>query len=342
SSSSKADQWRHHISVLFVGLFVAWEIDGKIPDIDAPKSRSGTKDATAFAKTEKVLRQRRLEVLLSETANPSQEQIDQANSSTMDRFIPRHYSTILQFSVAIRILSLRSISPDEVERGCAALSRACQSWASMGCHLTPYFHFAQHLHRQLLQFGPCYTTWAFPYERNNGFLGRTNHNNHKGGELECTMMSKWWKWVLVHDLLNAFHRIPELDMNDHNSIELLESCLKGGTRPCQGTLLEYLAHFRDGDQIVRKVNLTQAGRVTYPRHFKNIKLQTINIPLYGLVLQFLQDVWQDFNIHADVVLAQHGVCFMGHAASFSHVFVETLHYGAATQPRGKSACYAYG
>ncbi|KAG1747491.1 hypothetical protein EDD22DRAFT_981908 [Suillus occidentalis] len=103
SSSSKADQWCHHISVLFIRLFIAWEIDGKIPDIDAPKSRSGTKDTTAFAKTEKVLQQRCLE--------------------------------------------------------------------------------------------------AFPYEQNNGFLGRTNHNNHKGGELECTMMCKWWKWVLVHDLV---------------------------------------------------------------------------------------------------------------------------------------------
>lgn len=48
-----------------------------------------------------------------------------------------------------------------------------------------------------------------------------------------------------------------------------------------------------------------------------------------------------FDIHADVVLAPHGVCFMGHTASFSHIFVETLHYWAATQPRGKSACYAY-
>ncbi|KAG2743727.1 hypothetical protein P692DRAFT_20704639, partial [Suillus brevipes Sb2] len=201
SSSSKADQWRLHISVLFVGLFVAWEIDGLIPDIDAPKSRANTKHAAAHAKNEKVMRQRRLETLLSETeAQPTDEQLDDIDALTMDRSIRHHYATILEFSAAIRILSSRSISPDEVERGCAALSRACQNWARMGCHLTPYFHFAQHLRRQFLQFGPCYATWVFPYERNNGFLGRTNHNNHKGGELECTMMRKWWKWVLVHDL----------------------------------------------------------------------------------------------------------------------------------------------
>jgi hypothetical protein len=202
SSSSKADQWRLHISVLFIGLFVAWEVDGNLPDIDAPRLRAGTNNAAKYAKTEKVLGQRRLETLLSETDNPNEEQLDHAKSSTMDRSILRHYSTMLEFSVAIRILSSRSISPDEVKRGCAALSRACQSWADMGVHLTPYFHFAQHFQHQFLQFGPCYTTWAFPYERNNGFLSCTNHNNHKGGELECTMMRKWWKWVLVHDLVS--------------------------------------------------------------------------------------------------------------------------------------------
>ncbi|KAG1751987.1 hypothetical protein EDD22DRAFT_740255, partial [Suillus occidentalis] len=165
SSSSKADQWHLHISVLFVGLFIAWEVD--------------------------MLCQRRLEILLSESADPNQEQLDLVDSFTTDHSIRQHYSTMLEFSAAIQILSSRSISPREVERGCAALSRVCQNWANMGVHMTPYFHFAQHFQRQMLQFGPCYSTWAFPYEQNNGFLGWTNHNNHKGGELECTMMQKW-------------------------------------------------------------------------------------------------------------------------------------------------------
>jgi hypothetical protein len=214
SSSSKADQWRLHISVLFVRLFIGWEVDGKLPDIHAPRSRAGTINAAKYVKTEKVLGQRRLEVLLSETDDPSEEQLQHAKSSTMDRSILRHYSTMLEFSAAIRILSSRLISPAEVERGCAALSRACQSWANMGVHLTPYFHFAQHLQQQFLWFGPCYTTWAFPYERNNGFLGQTNHNNHKGGELECTMMCKWWRWVLVHDLVSWCYHPCHLTLPD--------------------------------------------------------------------------------------------------------------------------------
>ncbi|KIK38853.1 hypothetical protein CY34DRAFT_14791 [Suillus luteus UH-Slu-Lm8-n1] len=76
SSPSKADQW----------LFVAWEIDGLIPDIDAPKSRANTKHAAAHAKNEKVMRQRCLEILLSETeAQPTDEQLDENDALTMDR-----------------------------------------------------------------------------------------------------------------------------------------------------------------------------------------------------------------------------------------------------------------
>ncbi|KAG2051421.1 hypothetical protein BDR06DRAFT_889815 [Suillus hirtellus] len=124
-------------------------------------------------------------------------------------------------------------------------------------------------------------------------------------------MRKWWKWVLVHDLLNAFRRLPEPDKNDRDSIELLESCLKG----C----------------------------ITYPHHSKDIRLQTLNPVLYGLVLQFLQDEWGElgFVIHADIVLADHSACFMGYVKSYLHVFVEALCYGAATQPHRKSAHYAY-
>lgn len=32
---------------------------------------------------------------------------------------------------------------------------------------------------------------------------------------------------------------------------------------------------------------------------------------------------------------------MGHVTSYSHIFVEALRYGAATQPRGRSARYGY-
>lgn len=121
--------------MLFVRLFIAWEIDGIISNVDTPKSRANTKHAATHAKNEKVMHQYHLETLLSETeAQPTDEQLNDIDALTMDHSIRHHYATILEFSAAIQILLSHSISPDEVERGCVALSRACQNWARMGCH----------------------------------------------------------------------------------------------------------------------------------------------------------------------------------------------------------------
>lgn len=139
--------------------------------------------------------------LLAKKPDATDAEVARAKCATMNRSLRRHYDTVVEFSAAVRIMSPRSISPDEVRRGCAALSRSFQSWARMGCHLTPYFHLATHLEPQYLKWGPCYGWWVFAYERNNGWLGRTNHNGHAGGELEATMMRRWWKVVFIQDLV---------------------------------------------------------------------------------------------------------------------------------------------
>ncbi|PBK94055.1 hypothetical protein ARMGADRAFT_1029884 [Armillaria gallica] len=43
AGSVKADQWKTMITVFFVAVFVAWEVDGKIPDTDAPLPAANTK-----------------------------------------------------------------------------------------------------------------------------------------------------------------------------------------------------------------------------------------------------------------------------------------------------------
>ncbi|KIK44122.1 hypothetical protein CY34DRAFT_54623, partial [Suillus luteus UH-Slu-Lm8-n1] len=200
SGSPKADQWRNQIAVLFVALYDAWAVDGEIPDCDAPPSASNTKNFTAQATMQRTLRSRLLEHLLARNAHPSDAEIDRVNSAKMDRNLRRHYAVILEFSAAVRILSSQSISPDDVHRGCAALSHATQSWARMGCHLTPYFHFVNHFEQQMYEFGPCYATWAFAFERHNGKLAKINHNQHKGGELEATLMRRWWSITFNYEL----------------------------------------------------------------------------------------------------------------------------------------------
>ncbi|KAF8433341.1 hypothetical protein L210DRAFT_3614134 [Boletus edulis BED1] len=87
-------------------------------------------------------------------------EVDRAHNAKMDCNFHRHYRVILEFSAAICILSLCSLS-------CTMLSHACKSWACMDCHLTPYFHLVNHLESQLYHFGPCYATWAFPYQHHN-------------------------------------------------------------------------------------------------------------------------------------------------------------------------------
>jgi hypothetical protein len=197
-----------------------------------------------------------MEHLLARNPDPSDADIARVNSAKMDRNLRRHYNTILEFCAAVRILSSQSISADDIHRGCAALSRATQSWARMGCHLTPYFHFANHLEEQMYQFGPCYATWAFAFERHNGRLARINHNQHKGGELEGTLMRRWWSITFNYDLVSFrsivvsvlvillivrqilhIEALPNRTDDDEDSIRLLQMCLKAQQRDRLGTVM---------------------------------------------------------------------------------------------------------
>ncbi|KAG1731841.1 uncharacterized protein EDB91DRAFT_1238875 [Suillus paluster] len=165
--SPKVDQWRNQIAVLFVALYDAWAH------------------------------------LLACNTHPSDAETNRVNSAKMDCNLRQHYAVILEFSAAVCILSSQSISPDNVCRGRAALSHATQSWARMGCHLTPYFHFVNHFEQQMYEFGPCYATWAFAFERHNGKLAKINHNQHKGGELKATLMRQWWSITFNYELVRC-------------------------------------------------------------------------------------------------------------------------------------------
>ena len=124
-------------------------------------------------------------------------------STPTDRSYIKHYDAILKFTSAIQILSRRSISPRDVKRGFKLLRSAIQLWATMHCHLMPYFHVAIHMESQFLRMGPAYVWWTYPYERNNGFAGGFNHNGHTGGELKGTMVRGWWKSIFVQNLVRC-------------------------------------------------------------------------------------------------------------------------------------------
>ncbi|KAJ7291750.1 hypothetical protein C8J57DRAFT_948984, partial [Mycena rebaudengoi] len=319
SGTVKADQWRTQISVLFIALFDAWQVDGEIPDIDAPPSASNTKLYRAQQQSEKLVVQRLMETLMARNPNPTEEDIAAVKATKMDRSLRRHYDAILQFTAAIRILCTQEISPNDVKRAFSALSHAVQSWARMNCHLTPYFHFAFHMEPQFYEMGSLYAWWAYAYERNNGFLGKFNHNGHSGGELEGTMMRGWWKANFIHDLITNLEAIPNPSVEDLDSIALLKSYLKGGTKE-------------------------RKDRIQFSRFSTDVSLRTLGQGYYRLVFQHLQQVWgSKIRLYSDVAMdiPAGASIFAGRVSSFSHVFVNKRRYGAATTSRGQSAQYAY-
>ncbi|KAJ3963308.1 hypothetical protein EV361DRAFT_813494, partial [Lentinula raphanica] len=52
----------------------------------------------------------------------------------------------------------------------------------------PNVHAAGHIYDFLLLFGPVLSWWCFPFERLIGVLQKINTNDHKGGEMEATIV----------------------------------------------------------------------------------------------------------------------------------------------------------
>lgn len=66
----------------------------------------------------------------------------------------------------------------------------------------PNFHFATHLHEQILDYGPVYGFWAFLQERLNYTLKNFNSNRRGHGEIEVTMMRSWDAAVTLRQLVS--------------------------------------------------------------------------------------------------------------------------------------------
>ncbi|KAK7025800.1 hypothetical protein R3P38DRAFT_3316414 [Favolaschia claudopus] len=324
TGSIKADQWRSLITVLF------------IPNNDAKPSAPNTKNAAAQAQQEKLVRARMRENYLAKTSNPTEAELERINTIQMNRSLRLHYENLVQFTAGIRIISSDTISPNEVKRGCGAVQRSIRAWADMHCHLVPYFHYAAvHLEEQLLRYGPAPGWWTFPYERNNGFLGRFNHNGHSGGELEGTMMRGWWKTTLIQDLIAHLESIPNPATEDVDSLNVLKSRLKGDRSERHGTLQNYIARAQAGKN---------SQTVQYSRFPKIRRLREMEAGLYQLIFEYLRDLWaSETTLIADVEMSNNKTArtFSGEVQSFSHIWIDRRRYGAATQQRGQKAQYAY-
>ncbi len=188
-------------ALLPVALYESWQVRGKIPDTDAPKPKANAKKALEKEKrVAKMVNGRKHRHALQEGDLVDSDDDVDMDTSHMDRNYRNHYEAMLLWCVAVRIWGSESISVEEANRAHDCHAQACQSWARMVCHLTPYFHLFLHLLLWILFLGPVYGWWTYPYERFNGFLSKLKHNG-RPGELEATMMRSWTKLHLVYNLV---------------------------------------------------------------------------------------------------------------------------------------------
>ncbi|KAG2030977.1 hypothetical protein BDR03DRAFT_936515 [Suillus americanus] len=67
--------------------------------------------------------------------------------------------------------------------------------------LKPNFHWAVHLRRQILDYGPVYNFWASLSERLNKVLKSSNSNNWTGGQIEISMMREFARGAQIDSLV---------------------------------------------------------------------------------------------------------------------------------------------
>ncbi|KAI0059856.1 hypothetical protein BV25DRAFT_1778317, partial [Artomyces pyxidatus] len=339
AGSGKADQWRTLIAILFVGVFDAWQIDGEIPDRNAPRHAANTKAYAAHKTREKQLRDRLREHLETTVDQPTEEDYKRVDNATICRNYREHYGALLKFTVAVRTLSTQEIAPVSIDRGTDTLCNSFQCWADMGCPMTPYCHFATHMKPQFYCLGPiAYTTAAWAYERNNGHLAKMNHNGHTGGELEATKMRSWWKRIRITDLINAIEALPRPHTyEDADSLEMLHNSLKGDMKARRGTLETYLDRVSmDG----------KSPRIEFPRQSQKENLRDIErkagLPLYATTLRLLRELWENHaDLVPDVVAGQNSTAYHGRIQSYTTVTVSKRRYGVSTRTRGHSSRYGY-
>ncbi|KAI0819258.1 hypothetical protein BC628DRAFT_1333482, partial [Trametes gibbosa] len=143
-AAGKADSWRIMTTYLPVALYYSWQVGGMIPDVNAPRPKSGEKAAAEERRITALVNGRRRAHALQE-GNVEPADLEYMVHETADRNYRTHYDAVLNWCVAMRIWASRSITVDEISRAHDCHMFACQAWTRMLCHLTPYFHLMMHM-----------------------------------------------------------------------------------------------------------------------------------------------------------------------------------------------------
>ncbi|KAI0046864.1 hypothetical protein FA95DRAFT_1493337, partial [Auriscalpium vulgare] len=327
----KADDWRNFMTVYPAALAVAWDMWNRDPEDTAPQPRANAKIRASGKKRDKVLYQRRLKNL---SYNPDATADDMADLADIapSRNYSDMYLNVLRTCSALRILGSRKLSRSDALRAHGFLCDAFQSWASMGCHLKPNFHFATHTYDYIEAYGTLYAVAVWAFERCIGILSKFKTNGRSGGELECTLMRGWWKTLRCQDLVRRLQDLPDKTPEDLEAIEVLLTAMKGGAESerQRGTLLTWLAEVDEIDT---------PRQLRYPQRSISLDLRKANF--YPIVLAFLQQRWPEHNIVPDIGAAGHCNPFFSTVVSYPTVHVRGTKYGSISHPYGQKYCYGY-
>ncbi|KAJ7189945.1 hypothetical protein GGX14DRAFT_408397 [Mycena pura] len=103
---------------------------------------------------------------------------------------------LLRFATLLKILVGSSITEDGLDKSENLLQKYLLGF------LTPNHHWAVHIPRQVRDFGPLYSFWAFVTERLNKVLKNLKSNNWPGGRLEVSMVREFQRMSRLDGLLS--------------------------------------------------------------------------------------------------------------------------------------------
>ncbi|KZV63186.1 hypothetical protein PENSPDRAFT_758171 [Peniophora sp. CONT] len=328
----KCDDWRNFMTVLPVGLAIAWNMWDREPGDEAPLPQKRTKVKAETVRTENLLHKRRRKALARDADHDIDDlDLDDIEDIKASRDYHKHYMNVLRVCTAIRMLWTRSTCREDIELAQDYLCHAFQSWAIMGCHLKPNFHIACHGLEWLEAFGTFYSFSVWAYERCMGILSKFKTNGRTGGELECTFMRAWWKTILCQDLIRHMQDLEDGSPGDKAAIDALLTAMRGGAEAHRqrGTLLNYLASVSQDEA---------ADPVQFPSYKAKVNIRD----MYDMLLDYARTLWPHARIKSDRGMSEGDLVFYPwQVSAYPTVRVRGVKYGASTHPHGEKQCYGY-
>ncbi|KIJ07324.1 hypothetical protein PAXINDRAFT_182502 [Paxillus involutus ATCC 200175] len=289
-SLQKADQWRRFSAIMPVILWMSWRDENDNIRTDSPAVPPNAK-----------------------------------TPPDIDCRLNKMFELVLFLSTATRLLTSRSISMYDVDRGQQLLQRYCRMALTMRIHLVINHHLSMHYAPFFKNFGPVYAWWLFAFERFNGLLEQVNLNGHAGGIMELTLMRNW---VLRHRLYELLLFLP--NSASAKETELLQS-LAHALGTARGTLETQVAGFQSGQEIIG----SKRNKFINLRSFRQIP------NLYTLTLDHAIVTWPALNLGHERMIDKTPFFAEGSAKFHPFIMKDGNRYGCTSATQTDADAFAF-